>query len=143
MLNNMNAQLRSLRSRNKAARERERRQNNVSSKKKVVDSSFEALVKEIAEEKAKVREVHDKYRKELAKQGIDADFDDFDIREVLGIPDMDSYVTKSGPGESSSSSKATSELVSTGSKPHPKSTPGVDDVDGKKMEESQSLSSGL
>ena len=139
MLANMQGQLRSLRSRNKAARERERRQNNVSSKKQKADQSFDDLCKEIAAEKAKVAEYHAKYKNELAQLGIDADLHDLHLNAVLGVSKMSTRNPDAGAA-ASSNSKTTSEQIDKSIVAHPKSTPAVvDDGESEKQEKDQTL----
>ena len=101
MLTNMNAQLRSLRSRNKAARERERRANNVNAKKRKAEDAFDTLVAEVAAEKKRVQEVHDYYKSALANEGIDADIHNLNGANQMLFPDLPSRY-QSEPSSSSS-----------------------------------------
>ena len=78
LLTNMTSQLRSLRSRNKAALERQRRQQAVEKNSMKGEQMFNTILAEVEAEKEKAKLMKAKLREELLKEGLGiyADLDD-------------------------------------------------------------------
>ena len=83
LLSHMASQLRSLRARNKATRERERRQRKVDKESSHVEESFNSLMGEVKQEAKRIAEIKKEAVEKLANEGINDDLKSESFEEDL------------------------------------------------------------